>query len=295
MCWTSPHRWRWPGCKSSQALRPSPQTLTPSSPIFFITSYWADFILVPFSSRTTVIHALETRGFIFESDSANGESGQMTNPQSPIHTNGHSHARTPSIENPPSTPGTPPPRTISDLQTRTFKLLAKNHVTPTSLPHLRLLTCAGIKDSTTATSTQNFTAGKLHLGLIRCLTHPSGPPEFLSLTLTDSDSASLTLEKRLIPLFPHGGEEVLLGKDAEVQVPITFDLGAFDVGATGIVCGVAGRLVEGMRGRLVGGEEGIGFDMAYLSTARAGHVVVFEAEVEDAVEVLRGEGCGVRV
>ncbi|GAB7364232.1 hypothetical protein MBLNU230_g4780t2 [Neophaeotheca triangularis] len=258
-------------------------------PIFFITSYWADFILVPFSSRKIVIQALEARGFIFESDSTNGEAGHMTNPQSPLNNNNHSsHIRTPSCEHPPGTPTTPPPRTVTDLQTRTFKLLARHNVIPTPLPDLQLLTCAGIKDSTSTSCSQNFTQEKLHLGLIRCLTNPSSPPKFLSLTLTDTDSASLTLEKRLIPLFPNAGEDVLLGTNGDVQVPVTFDLSGFDVGTTGLVCGVAGRLVEGMRGRL-GGEEAA-FDMAYLSTARAGHVVVFEDEVGVVVEVLKGVG-----
>ena len=46
----------------------SHQTDNTTSPIFFITSYWSDFILVPLKSRAVVIHALEDRGFLFEAD-----------------------------------------------------------------------------------------------------------------------------------------------------------------------------------------------------------------------------------
>lgn len=44
-----------------------------------------------------------------------------------------------------------------------------------------------------------------------------------------------------------------------------------------------------MKGK-VGMRGAPGFEMSYLSTARAGHVIVYEEELEDAVEVLRGLG-----
>lgn len=52
-------------------------------------------------------------------------------------------------------------------------------------------------------------------------------------------------------------------------MPIFLDLGGLPLESTGIVCGVAGKLVEDMRSR--GGEEG---ELSYLSTARAGAVVL---------------------
>ena len=60
----------------------SHQTNNTTSPIFFITSYWSDFILVPLKSRAVVIHALEDRGFLFEADldEPDSEAGFMTNP-----------------------------------------------------------------------------------------------------------------------------------------------------------------------------------------------------------------------
>lgn len=125
------------------------------------------------------------------------------------------------------------------------------------------------------------------------MSHRTGTPRFFSLTLTAADSASLTLEKRLLSLFPDGGEDILLGKDGPEQVPITLDLRELPLESTGIVCGVASRLVDGMRGRFGGGSGGSArFEMSYLSTARAGHVVVFEDELEDAMESLQGIGEG---
>ena len=278
-----------------------------TSPIFFITSYWSDFILVPLKSRAVVIHALEDRGFLFEADlEPDSEAGFMTNPASPLL---HSHSRnnsymSSSFDNYPPTPMTPPPASVSELQQRTFKLLQTHKITPQVIDsNIQLVTCAGIKDNTpsssyhhrTSTTHQTSTQALLQHGLLKCLT-ASEPPCFLSLTLTASDSASLTLEKRLLLHFPAGGEDVLLGKDGPEQVPITLDLRELPLESTGIVCGVASRLVDGMRGRFGGGASngasaGV-FEMSYLSTARAGHVVVFEDELEDAIEILQGLGEG---
>lgn len=110
-----------------------------------------------------------------------------------------------------------------------------------------------------------------------------------------------------------GGGEVLLLSD-EVMVPISLDLRGLPDESTGIVCGVAGRLLErmysaerkgyldrmgGVNGKVNGangvngvgarweGSVGKGFNMSYLSTAKAGNVIVREDEVDDALEALR--------
>jgi hypothetical protein len=243
---------------------------------------------VPLKSRATVIHALEDRGFLFEADlEPDSEAGLMTNPASPLL---HSHSRNGSAFDSPPMPMTPPPASVSELQERTFKLLKTHKITPQVDPDIELVTCAGIKDNTPShSSSAATTQAILHHGLLRCLTAPE-IPRFLSLTLTASDSASLTLEKRLLSLFPDSGEDILLGKDGPEQVPITLDLRELPLESTGIVCGVASRLVDGMRGRFGGGLGGARFEMSYLSTARAGHVVVLEDELEDAMEILQGLG-----
>ncbi|KAK5133907.1 hypothetical protein LTR08_007136 [Meristemomyces frigidus] len=244
--------------------------------IFFITSYWSDFILVPLKARPKVIHALEDRGFVFEAE-AEGEAGHMTNPASPLlHAHHRNSSSTTSFDFPPNT-GTPPPASISELQTKTFLTLKKNEISPSVDRTIELVTCAGVKDITASLTTE-----KLQLGLLRCLTSQP-PPRFISLTLTDAESASVTLEKTLLPLFYNGGEDLLLGKDGPEQVPITLDLSDLPLESTGIVCGVASKLIEGMKGRIWGV-----FNMSYLSTAKAGHVIVYEDELDDAIDALHG-------
>ena len=63
--------------------------------------------------------------------------------------------------------------------------------------------------------------------------------------------------------------------------PITLDLEPLPLEATGIVCGLASKLVGRAGGHLI---ETI--DMSYLSTARAGTVMVNEKDLEHAIEVL---------
>jgi hypothetical protein len=237
--------------------------------IFFITTYYSDYILVPQRSRAQVVSALEIRGFAFEASNSSYTSQAYTH---------RSTSSSSSFDHP--LPGTPPPASISELQNRTFATLKRHNIAPTADRTIRLVQCSARKDSSRGSS---LTSDKLKLGLVRALV---SQPKFLSLTLTDEEDASLLLEKGMIPFFGPEDDSVLLGSSsgAEVQVPIVLDLRMLPLESTGIVCGVAGRLVGGTR---------LGFldavEMSYLSTARAGTVMVAEPELERALGALRSE------
>lgn len=266
------------------------------SSIFFITTYFSDYILVPVRARGQVIKALEDRGFAFEQTTSS-----YVNPiANSFNTHTRNKSSSSSFECLPPPPGTPPPASIHELQTRTFSLLKRRNIVFAVDPSIQLVQCAGSKDSASARPASggvlngSSLAGRgnqpsvedtLHLGLVKCLI--SAPrPNFLSLTLTDTEPASILLEKRLLPNF---APDVLLGSKEDVLVPITLDLRDLPLESTGIVCGVAGRLVGGTSG--FGGFEGEGSDaveMSYLSTARAGTVMVGEEELERAMAALKG-------
>jgi hypothetical protein len=237
--------------------------------IFFITTYYSDYILVPQRSRAHVVSALEARGFAFEASNSSYTSQAYTH---------RSTSSASSFDHP--LPGTPPPASISELQNRTFATLKKHSIVPTVDRNIRLVQCSARKDSSRGSSS---TSDKLKLGLVRALV---SRPKFLSLTLTDEEDASLLLEKELIPFFGPEDDSVLLGSSngAEVQIPIILDLRMLPLESTGIVCGVAGRLVGGTRMGFLDAVE-----MSYLSTARAGTVMVAEPELERALGALRSE------
>jgi len=237
-------------------------------PIFFITTYFSDYILVPLRHRSQVVQALEERGFQFEKD---------TSPYVNSFQHGRKHSAT-SLEVQP--PSTPPPTTISELQTRTFSTLKRRNIVPTVDSSIRLVQCAGRRDNNHNRNNSTTSADDaLHLGLVKCLiTQPY--PKFLSLTLTDTESAALLFDHTLLP---HFAQDTLLGSRDEFLTPITLDLRDLPMESTGIVCGVAGRLVGETTGQL---EEPV--EMSYLSTARAGTVMVAEEELERALDALRG-------
>ncbi|KAF1809691.1 hypothetical protein P152DRAFT_468318 [Eremomyces bilateralis CBS 781.70] len=275
--------------------------------IFFITTYFSDYILVPIQSRQQVVQALEDRGFTFENDSSS-----YTHPSNPSHMRNLS---SPTSSNPsPATsvnhqapPGTPPPTSITELETRTFNLLTRHNIAPDAQTHLRLIQCAARREPPSSTVRSSRPASGFAGGSPRSIptTTPTemtlqnaltraliGPPRFLSITLTTSESPSVLMEKILLPLFDlPDGESALLGSKEDILIPVTLDLRTLPLESTGIVCGVAGKLVGGMAGGRVmeGGPDPFGpgaVEMSYLSTARAGTVMVAEAELERAMGAL---------
>lgn len=100
------------------------------------------------------------------------------------------------------------------------------------------------------------------MGLVSALVQQ---PRFLSVTLAQDDAPSLLVDKSLLWLF---GNSIAGDTDGDL-VPIFLDLVDLPLESTGIVCGVAGKLVDEMRGSTVELPE-----LSYLSTARAGAVVL---------------------
>ena len=233
-----------------------------SSSLLFITTYYSDFILVPAKARYQVVRALENRGFVLEKSS-----------ESYVNSAAHHMHASSSSSLGSGSPPTPPPTNMTELQARTFGLLNRHSIVPMVHFETRLVQCGGRN-----TNPETFVADELALqhGLTKCLIHQ---PKFLSVTLTKDESAGLLLEKRLLPNFDlPGPDNVLLGATGDYLIPIVLDLESLPIEASGIVCGVAGRLVEGPLHPI---------EMTYLSTAKAGTVMVDEFDLDSAMEALR--------
>jgi hypothetical protein len=235
-------------------------SLIRSSSIFFITTYFSDYVLVPLKARGQVIRALEDRGFVF------GKSAEAFVKVAAHHRNASSAS---SLEL-NLQPSSPPPATFGELQLRTFALLKHRGIVLRVHRDIRLVHCGGGNGS------DSTSALYLQAGLVKCLAYP---PYFLSVTLTRTEPASVLLEKTKVSHF--GPPGVLLGNMEALLVPITLDLQSLPLESTGIVCGVAGKLVGGP------GAESAGWvEMSYLSTAKAGAVMVEEQDLEKAIEAL---------
>lgn len=308
--------------------------------IFFITTYFSDYILVPLRARRTVTNALEQRGFVF-SQSADAFVSQLS-PSLPFSAQQHLQYQQRNASSPPgssgngnSMPSTPPAKDIPELQRRTFAKLQKHHIAPLVDRDLRLLNCAGNSDDPAHDATlQNdllqvllaISPGKLRRPSLTSNTKQAPPQPngngngashhkpirssssaatFLSITLTATEPISLFLERRLLPRLGR----TLLGASApedprDTLVPVTFDLAALPMEATGIVCGVAGCLAAGLESLRELGHAGFGrggghedgreesegeqgpVEVTFLSTAKAGTVLVKESDLERALRAL---------
>jgi len=242
-------------------------------PLFFITTYFSDYIICPCRSRAVVVAALEARGFELTHTYGDANNGQSVN-----------YAHRPSTASSDGSgarfiaPGTPPPSTLSDLQIRTFNTLEKRSIVPAVDRNISLVYCAGKESSI-------HDQQSLLLALIKCLL---AQPRFFSLTIAEEERPSILLEQALLPLFMSPTQSssgvttsLLLGTTSEKLVPIVLDLRTLPLESSGIVCGVAGRLVESTKRQLHGPVE-----MSYLSTTQAGAVIVGEDELERTMMVL---------
>ena len=284
-------------------------------PIFFITTYYSDFILVPAKDRQIVVQALQARGFEFSA-----EASAFVSPNAMAMSRSRGQSQGSVGGDSPTAPSTPPPSTVAELQKRTFDLLRRRSVTPYVEPGLSLVQCAGRDQSQFVdnigsqshahsrrrSNPSNGGGGsnghhngghhrgggcwldevdtKLYTSLISAL---ASQPRFLSVTFAQEDPPSLLLDKALLRAF---GDALVGDTDGDL-VPVFLDLADLPLGATGIVSGVAGRLLDhpDMRAdhRPDDADLALAGELSYLSTARAGVVVLPKAQAIKALEVLR--------
>ncbi|KAK2763076.1 hypothetical protein FQN54_009709 [Arachnomyces sp. PD_36] len=285
--------------------------------ILFISTYFSDYILVPFHSKGQVISALQGRGFTVEASgdrlTSNGAPDyHCSNPPSPItqYPLESYHA----------------PSTLPELETRTFENLRNRNIHPKVDKSLRLVQCAAHHRYP-----NRFTSFSiLRPGLTTTLVLDN--PRFLSFTITPTDpSASILLETRLLPRFfldttsscgsasstTRAGDDecnLLLGSKSDTLVPIILDLRELPLEASGVVCGVASKLAVATRSRRASEDYGYGsappdrdagkafpldvplhppptdpVEISFLSTVRAGTVIVDERELGRAKAALDAE------
>jgi hypothetical protein len=145
--------------------------------------------------------------------------------------------------------------------------------------------CAGSSSPSNPTTPYLEDSGALspletnfYLRLVQVLLHQ---PRFLSVTLVPNESPSVLLERSLLPVFGPS----LLGDKEGILIPIMLDLRTLPLESTGIVCGVAGKLVEDITKCPSDSFEYA--ELSYLSTARAGAVVLPEENLDKALEALK--------
>jgi hypothetical protein len=251
-------------------------------------------------------------------------------------------------------PSTPPASNIKELQAHTFSKLKRAGIVPTVDKSIRLVSCAARRE-TNPNLDEQLRDDILQILLATCpgtSPHqktddkvPDFSTRFLSLTLTTEEPISLLLESSLLSnpnlslsstlLFSQSSNTSIPAEEAspsagkDVLIPITLDLRDLPLEATGIVCGVAGRLAQGTalpsspsqhtdhdiateeedlsprsqsnteplpssRSEHIPGSaakpasdpQDEAVEISFLSTARAGTVIVRERELDRAIRAL---------
>ncbi|KAJ5223688.1 hypothetical protein N7468_008230 [Penicillium chermesinum] len=285
--------------------------------IFFISTYFSDYILVPLHSKAAVVSALESRGFQFENSTAAFSMNPFSSPTSP---------RIEKSFNELMPPVTPPPSTLAELQTRTFANLRKNQIVPFVDDTLRLVQCAAHHQYNDDGSSMSILRNALTTVLL------VDAPRFLSLTLAALDpAASLLLEERLLPRFARAsgshqeyedGSGLLLGFEGGLPTgrlaetketsarPSSGDTSLVGSNESSVV-GSVPALFDTFGTRLALGEKKHNLDplpptsmhhlkpdvdpaadaveISFLSTARCGTIIVGEHELRRAIDALDAE------
>ncbi len=312
--------------------------------IFFITTYFCDYVLIPVKEKQKVIKALENQSFIFSnSDFSNnyiGIQNKTDNNRYRHHHHHHHHHHRKSqqygIRDTKTSNLTKELNGLSigsdlvnhtsildpKLELTTFDLFSKNDIKPIVEDKVELV----LTGARSLYMSNNGNEDCLQLALVKILLQH---PNFFSVTIiNDSSEVSLLLEKKYIdcgdssddgynnynynypeeldashnhlnnltrspsPFFTSPpisiNKDLLMGSLTDTIIPIWFDLSELPIDCTGVVAGVANRLVGNSKGKTPSGRR-FGshlVHMSYLSTVKSGVVMIERENIDAALSAL---------
>lgn len=239
-------------------------------PIFFIPTYFSDYVLVPSQAQSSVSTALESRGFVF-SNTANS----YVSASPSIHPMSSDFKLDQVVFEAPDQSATPLSPYLASLGDQTFDRFLSNGVRPVIDVNTKLLLTGA---RTQGRSINRYSSSSLHaclyLTIVEILIHP---PDYFSVTVTGGSEVSFIINQDMVEAFP---SELLLGSPTDFVIPISFDLSSLPEDSTGIVAGVASRLLKKSPGELM--------QMSYLSTAKTGVVMIPVDDIDLAKDALSG-------
>lgn len=194
-------------------------------PIFFLATYFSDYMLVPETAMGRVRAALAEKGFIF-SESAN--SYVSTTYESP------------SLDYPSS--------------------MFDTHTTHPHVDSSERLLLTGARSADPLVT----------LAIVKTLVKQ---PKYFSVSNT-SGELSFLVDYETSHEFP---ENALLGSTTDFVIPVTLDLRGLPEDVTGIVSGVASKLLQQSDNTNI-------INMSYLSTAKSGVVLIAEDNLKTAID-----------
>lgn len=261
-------------------------------PIFFVPTYFSDYVLVPWTAKGKVVEVLELSGFVF-STSVNSyitSPAAAGNASNSSKSNDNNFLSREGVQSPGQVRHSHLISVLSDEAVRKFR---ENKLENPLVDRSTKLLFTGARTrpkqdgshSSSSSSSGVPSTSFLFFKIIQILVRP---PSYFSVSCMGSSEVSLILPlDTLAAEFPDdvhdddddddddhhgGGEPLLLGASTtDYMVPVaSFDLTSMPEDATGIVAGTASQLLA--RDHTL--------QMSFLSTARTGIVMVFVDDLE---------------
>lgn len=220
-------------------------------PIFFIPTYFSDYVLVPYHAKSSVLKALETLGFRFSNlaDSYVDLSHNLPLTKS---------------NSPPLSPN------LESLDKKAFEHFNSKGVEPVIESETDLI-ITGARPHRHSVHLHSA----LYLNIIQTII---SPPKYFSLSVTSRSEISFIIDSTVTCRFP---QELQLGYRTDFLIPIQFDLSKLPEDSTGIVAGVASRLLNWpSTSKTI-------LQMSYLSTAKSGIVMIAKEDLQLAIDALK--------
>lgn len=222
--------------------------------LFFLSSHFTDIVLIPHRLKEQVISILTKKSFEFSDVS-----------------NSYIINRTLSNDEPAS----PVTSSNSELELSTLKLFKQANIQPKIDRKVRLL-LTGARPGEVKHSI---------LKAAQCIASDS-VPNYFAITRTSLNEVSLIVpgsaRKRALMGFDF---KSIIGSALDIIVPIIVDLSKLPLDSTGIVAGLASRIISSTTKMPEAGSSL--FEMNYLSMARAGIIMIPEENLEFVSRVVK--------
>lgn len=245
---------------SSKVLLLTKPLSTNNIPLFFLSTHFGDIVLIPESSKEKVVDILTLKNFEF-SNLSNSYINVQNQGSNTIETGRLDGGASPNL----------------DIEQRAFELFQQANVSPIINKSTKLL-LTGARSSE-ASRTLLKTAQILASTDIQSEFFP----QYFAITRTSLNEVSLLLPKsselRGRLGFP---SKCIIGSTQDAIIPITIDLHALPLDTTGIVAGLASKLLSGSKKK-----SQIPLEMSYLSMAKAGIVMIPKEDVELVSNILK--------
>ncbi|CAK7895052.1 hypothetical protein CAAN1_05S01332 [[Candida] anglica] len=228
---------------SSKVLQLTKPLSTNKIPLFFLSTHFGDIVLIPQSSKERVVEILTSKNFEFSNLS-----------NSYINVNEKRSSKDTAASASPNL----------DIEQRAFELFNRANVKPIINKSIKLLLTgsrSGEVSRTLLKTAQNLASTDIQSVLF---------PQYFAVTRTSLNEVSLLLPKssktRAKMGFP---SKYIIGSTQDSIIPVTIDLNALPLDSTGIVAGLASRLLSGNK-RV----SSLPLEMSYLSMAKSGIIMI---------------------